>query len=117
MAYRYLKRQRLTKADEFSSVFSLGRSIHSRYLQMVIHHNTISYARMGLVVSKRVARQAVKRNYMKRVIREYFRRHEKELSNIDLIVRVKRPFGWVDRETIAKELCKLWSKAGKCHDS
>lgn len=117
MSYRYLKRQRLTKADEFSSVFSLGRSIHSRYLQIIIYHNALTYARMGLVVSKRVARQAVKRNYMKRVIREYFRHHEKELGNIDLVVRVKRPFGWIDREAIAKELYKLWSKVEKCPDS
>lgn len=113
MSYRYLKRQRLTKADEFSSVFSLGRAVQGRHLQVFISPNVLDHARLGLVVSKRVARQAVKRNYMKRVIREYFRLHTNALSGIDMVVRVKRGFARQDKEAIAQELQKVWSRLGK----
>lgn len=46
-------------------------------------------ARLGLVVAKRVIRQAVHRNRIKRVIRESFRVHQHLLVGLDLVVLVR----------------------------
>lgn len=114
MSYRYLKRQRLTKADEFSSVFSLRKVLHTQYVQIFMRPNGCHRARMGLVVAKRIAKQAVKRNYMKRVIREYFRLHAPIVSGFDLVVRVKRSFGQQENAVVQKALTELWSKINQC---
>lgn len=114
MSYCYTKRQRLTKADEFSSVFSLRRTIHAQYLQTFIRPNGLDCARLGLVVSKQVARQAVKRNYMKRVVREYFRLHATEIEGFDIIVRVKQAFYRSEGALAQQALHTVWRKIRKC---
>ena len=114
MSYCYLKRQRLTKADEFSSVFSLRHVIHGRYLQIFIRPNGLGRARLGVVVAKRMARQAVRRNYMKRVIREYFRLHAAEVGGVDMVVRVKQPFYRSEGILAREALQALWRKIDKC---
>lgn len=58
--------------------------------------NTLGHARLGLIVSKKVAKRANKRNYMKRVIRDWFRHHKHQLPTQDFIVRVRLAF---DRDT------------------
>jgi ribonuclease P protein component len=47
-------------------------------------------ARLGVVVGKRVAALAVDRNYLKRLVRETFRHHQRELAGFDLLVRPRR---------------------------
>jgi len=48
------------------------------------------FARLGIVVGKRVARRAVDRGYLKRLVRETFRREQKGLAGFDLLVRPRR---------------------------
>ena len=110
----YHKRQRLTKADEFSSVFSLRHILHSQYFQVFIRPNGLDRARLGLVVAKSVARYAVRRNYIKRVIREYFRLHAKEVDGFDIVVRVKQSFYRSNGALARQTLERLWRKIGKC---
>jgi len=114
LVYRYTQRQRLTKADEFSSVFVLRRTVQSKCLQAFIRPNGLDRARLGLVVAKRVARHAVRRNYMKRVIREYFRLHATEIDGFDIVVRVKHAFYRSDAQLAREALQTLWRKIGQC---
>lgn len=58
-------------------------------------NNERGHARLGLIVSKKTAKRANKRNFMKRVIREWFRQHRHQLPPHDFIVRVRVAF---DRE-------------------
>lgn len=55
--------------------------------------NTAGQSRLGLVVAKKVTRSAVKRNYMKRVLRELFRLNRHRLGNTDLVIRPQKTFG------------------------
>jgi ribonuclease P protein component len=48
------------------------------------------FARLGIVVGKRVAPRAVDRGYLKRLVRETFRREQHGLSGFDLLVRPRR---------------------------
>jgi ribonuclease P protein component len=114
LSYCYIKQQRLTKADEFSSVFSLRRVISHHYFQAFIKSNELSQGRLGLVVAKRIERRAVGRNYMKRVIREQFRQHAAQLHGFDIIVRVRQPFGRLEGAAAQIALLKLWNKITQC---
>ena len=95
--YRFSKQYRLLKTEEFSSVFTLRKQRSSALLH-ILHsdNNLLGHARLGLVVSKKVAKRANARNYMKRVIREWFRYHQAQLPSQDIIVRVRKTF---NRET------------------
>lgn len=55
--------------------------------------NQRGYARLGMVVGKRVMVRAVDRNRAKRLIREVFRNEVKQLGSQDVVVRVRmNPF-------------------------
>lgn len=70
-------------------------------------HNTLGHARLGLVVGKKAAKRANKRNYMKRVIREWFRLHQHELPAKDFVVRVRVLFEREQYREVCKQLAEL----------
>ena len=47
-------------------------------------------ARLGIIVSKKFQPSAVKRNYLKRVIRNVFRTHNVKRLNLDLVILQKQ---------------------------
>jgi ribonuclease P protein component len=68
------------------------------------------YPRLGIVVSKKTARRAVARNYMRRVIREWFRHHREQMTGHDLVIRVNKPYGRADFAQVHAELVRLLEK-------
>jgi len=89
----FRKASKLLKTDEFSSVFNFKRRYTSEFLVIHYQPNNINRSRLGLVVGKKIAKSAVSRNYMRRLIRECFRTDEHiDVLCLDLIVRVQKPF-------------------------
>jgi ribonuclease P protein component len=88
--YRFRTKQRLLKTGEFSSVFNFRRSKSSALFQVFAIPNELGFARLGLVVSKKVAKRAVSRNYIKRLAREGFRLNQHDLPSVDYVVRAKK---------------------------
>jgi ribonuclease P protein component len=64
---------RLRKNSDFQRVRQQGRSIVSRLLILAWAPNDGAKARVGFVVSKRIAKDAVTRNYIKRLLGEAVR--------------------------------------------
>jgi ribonuclease P protein component len=90
---RFTRDLKILKADEFSSVFNFKKRFHSEYFIFHFQPNEERKARLGLVAGKRVAKSAVKRNYMRRVLREAFRKNEQIHDvAVDLVLNVKKPF-------------------------
>ncbi len=84
---------KLKKTDEFSSVFSFRKRFYGEWLFANIKPNQLSHHRYGLVVSKKVSKLAVRRNYMKRVLREVLRAHPAMAPVcFDVVVQVRKPF-------------------------
>ena len=80
------KARRLTKSSGFREVFNTDiRSVDSRFL-VLAKKNELEFARLGLAISKRNIKTAVKRNRVKRLARECFRKHQDKLSGLDVIV-------------------------------
>ncbi|KPN71402.1 ribonuclease P protein component [Neisseria sp. 83E34] len=108
MEQRFGKRYRLLKTEEFSSVFALRKQRSRAFLQVLQSDtNVYGYARLGLVVGKKAAKRANERNYMKRVIREWFRCHKSELAPYDFVVRVRQRFDRSHAVEVRKELAQL----------
>ena len=89
MSEDYSRARRIVKTDEFSSVFRLRPSRRSAHFVLYTRSNSLSHARLGVVVAKRFAPRAVTRNTIKRLSRELFR--QSALPAIDCIVRLSKP--------------------------
>ncbi|MCG7655981.1 ribonuclease P protein component [Wielerella bovis] len=100
MDNRFGKAYRLLKTEDFSSVFAFKKQ-RSRSLIQVMQsdNNAFGHARLGLVVSKKAAKRANRRNFMKRVIRDWFRCNKHQLPARDYVVRVRVAF---DADTVAE---------------
>ncbi len=111
--YCYTKALRLTKADEFSSVFIFRKVKSGIYLKIHYKPNEFEHSRLGLIVSKKVSKRANKRNYMKRVLRDIFRHYQITWLNYDIIIRVNKCFTSDDYSVVKQEFEKLTTKLVK----
>ena len=91
-SFRLTRQAKIVKTDDFSSVFNLRKRIASQHLVMRYRLNEANMPRLGLIVSKKTAKLAVQRNYMRRVLRDLFRLNQQQLPIIDLVIQVQKPF-------------------------
>jgi ribonuclease P protein component len=72
--------------------------------------NTLDHPRLGLAISRKVARTAVARNRIKRAVRESFRQHQGRLHDLDIVVLGRN--GVADRtgRELAAALEILWTR-------
>lgn len=101
---------KLTKTDEFSSVFSFKKRFYGAWLIVNIMPNQQQSNRYGLVVPKRVAKRAVDRNYMKRVLRELVRCDHTHQQGLDVILQVKTAFSRPQFSQVQNDLMQLMRK-------
>jgi len=101
------KRYRLTKTDEFSSVFGFRKALKSPHF--LLHYRLraveeVAGARLGLVVAKRFLKRSVDRNLIRRLAREHFRIVRSQLPSRDLILRLASKPVPLDRRALAEEI-------------
>jgi ribonuclease P protein component len=107
--YCFARCHRLTKTDEYSSVFGFRRAIRGQWLMLHFQPRdpSESTARLGLVVGKKLLKRAVDRNRVKRIVREQFRLRRSGLPAYDLVVRLHaRPQG-LDGKAIAADFLQV----------
>ncbi len=108
--FRLPKQAKLLKTDDFSSVFNLRKRIANTYLVIRFKPNNLNRPRLGLVVGKKTAKLAVHRNYMKRVLREFFRLNQHQLPSLDLVVQAQKKFQKTEFMLIKQEFEQLTKK-------
>lgn len=101
------RRARLVKTDEFSSVFNFRKRISGQHFVIYYRFNQLGWPRLGLIVGKKVAPAAVSRNYMRRVLREFFRKQQSKLDNVDIVIRIQKPFTHHEYALIEDEFMNL----------
>jgi ribonuclease P protein component len=108
----FARRYRLTKTDEFSSVFGFRRAIRGKLL--MLHYQPRpegnTEARLGLVVAKKLLKRAVDRNKVKRVVREQFRLRRAGLPAVDLVIRLAVKPAPLDGKLLAEDFLSLLDK-------
>lgn len=110
LLYKFQPYRRLKKNKDFRSVLSKSQKVSQAYLLAVYQTNDRPNARLGVAVSKRVAKLAVARNRIKRVIRESFRLSQNQLPTIDIVVIVRSEGGNADKKRLRETIDKLWKK-------
>jgi len=76
-------RPNLRNSSEFRSVYEKGKRLDGRFMTAFVRRNESGHHRLGITASKRVARLAVDRNRMKRLLREMFRLSEPTLQGLE----------------------------------
>ena len=86
----FSKEYRLRDTKEIAKVFKTGRYIHGSYVFIKYTPNKQKTARVAISASTKIFKQAVKRNRIKRQIREALKPHLGHLPKLDILVIVKK---------------------------
>ena len=93
--FRLPRAHKILKADAYASALRMRICAQTEnfVLHFCAHRPSIKCTQplpqLGLVVPKKLAKHAVRRNTIKRVSREYFRLHKNQLANGLWVVRLK----------------------------
>lgn len=87
---KFPRKLRLITEAEFKGVLKnrTRQKITSRAFDICFCGNGIAYPRLAVVVPKRNIKEATKRNYFKRVVRENFRLNQHRFKHMDIVVFV-----------------------------
>ncbi len=75
---------------------------------LVRHANDRQQGRLGVVVSRKVSRKAIRRNRIKRQIREVFRFNQSILARMDVVVIARKACDLSTNEQLRENLLKLF---------
>ncbi|MCA3129588.1 MAG: ribonuclease P protein component [Betaproteobacteria bacterium] len=87
---QFPKPARLADAAAFERAFKAGRRGQGVYFAVHRVANGRGGARLGIIVARRTTGTNVRRNHIKRLIREVFRLRHERLSGWDWVVRTKQ---------------------------
>jgi ribonuclease P protein component len=108
-AARYPRGHRLLTAAQYQRVFKrCEHKAKDRLISVLAVANQLDYPRLGMVVSVKAAGNAVKRNRIKRLIRESFRLHQALLDGLDLVVLVRPGISSRSNQQIVSTLETHW---------
>lgn len=104
--------QRLHKPAEFGRVFAEPARSSDRFFTVLARPSGRSAARLGLTVSRRVAKRAVDRNKLKRVARESFRQ-QLALPQWDFVVLARAGADRAERRVLRASLDRHFEQLTK----
>lgn len=108
--HSFPRRSRLSSAGAYQRVFSgaCGKS-SDRNVMILATANGLTYARLGLAISKKKTAAATARNRIKRVVRESFRHHQEALRGLDLVVLNNANAGLTANNELFRLLATHWN--------
>ena len=115
---RFAAELRLRSKLQFDAVYAGGRRIDDRFFALRVKANNLAHARVGLAVAVKTAGNAVKRNRLRRLVRESFRLAQHELPPVDIVVAAKFPAAGAPPTSLRDSLATLWKRvASTCASS
>lgn len=102
---------RLLSSRDFQAVFrdNTSRSSDQRWT-LLARQNMLDDARLGMAISKRVLKNAVERNRIKRIVRESFRYHQQALGGLDIVVMCKGEVKQMTNGELFESLNRHWQR-------
>ena len=107
---RLQRRHRLNNAADFRRIFKTSRRYRDTHFYILVDKNGRPYPRLGLIIAKKTVRRAVKRNRVKRVIRESFRSHAHRLTGLDIVVMAQKNIDTNGNRLMQQSLATHWER-------
>jgi ribonuclease P protein component len=85
MRFRFNRECKIVKTSSFDRCIKLGKKVNIKPFSCFILENNHKCNRLGLIISKKWNKSAVKRNLLKRWLRETFRVVSTE-KNFDIVI-------------------------------
>lgn len=104
--------QKLHTAAEFERARRGRERVSDGLFQVQRVANEAGEARLGMAVSMRAAGNAVRRNRIRRLIRESFRMHRQELPAVDLLVTARAAAAAATNREVFASLERHWRAIG-----
>ena len=107
------KAKRLLNAQDYSAVFDEpdAKAFHKNLLLLAKVNNGPGH-RLGLVIAKKNVRQAVQRNRIKRIAREFVRKVPDGVP-MDVVVLARRGLDQLDNSQVASLFQQQWDKLAR----
>lgn len=109
----FSRKQRMLSSVDYQRVFSCAEFKAYSHQVMILAResdSSQSYPRLGLVISKKNAKQAVLRNRFKRIVRESFRVNQESLKNYDVVVLARPGITRLSKSELRVKVDELWVK-------
>jgi len=82
--------ERIRKKKDFLLLYIKGKRYRGKYFNLIYLSNNLGFSRMATVVSRKVG-NSVKRNKIKRYMRDLFRRNKERLKDhVDMVIIPKK---------------------------
>jgi ribonuclease P protein component len=89
----FAKQERLIKTKDFRKVYKDGRSYKAGFVILRLLPNAARTNRVGFSISAKIIKRAFRRNRIKRLFREVYRRNKKILKRgFDMVFVIRRDF-------------------------
>jgi len=109
-ALSFGKHERIKKRRDFLRTYEEGVRVNSRNFIVILSRNETENKRLGITVTRK-AGNAVKRNRIKRLLREFFRLNKETLpGSHDLVVIVKKGVPFLTYDDVYEELTNLFTE-------
>lgn len=107
----FTRQERLVKTKDFRKVYKAGRSYRSNFVVLRLLPNATLVNRIGFSISAKSVKKAFRRNRIKRLFREAYRRNKKILRrgfDIVFVVRrdAKKDLSYIETKRILLDLSK-----------
>lgn len=110
MSHQFPKASRLLNAGDYSCVFDNSTLRASASAGTVLSVSTArDTSRLGVIVAKKNIRLACQRNRVKRLVREYFRKHHLP-NSMDLVFMARRGASELSNDELTRDLDRIWRK-------
>ncbi|MBE0509527.1 MAG: ribonuclease P protein component [Chromatiales bacterium] len=103
------RRLRLLSATDFKQVFASACKAGNPHLTILVRANGLAYPRLGMAISRKAVRRAVARNRIKRQLREYFRHHQQQIGNFDLVILCKPGIDKLDKAALRDSVANCFA--------
>jgi len=110
---RFRPRNRLADKTSFSRVFAKAERSRDNMFTVLYRPNGTETPRLGLAISKKNCRLASRRNRLKRIVRESFRHHRRELPGLDFVVLNQPAAASASNSTLFGSLDAHWRRCAQ----
>lgn len=105
----YPRAWRIIKPEQYKAVFKQANRLRTDQFTLLFVSNSLAHPRLGMAISNKHSGCVVKRNKVKRALREFFRNEMRELGGVDLVYVSNKNLQTANNQQLRNALIKTKS--------